>query len=240
MNNHQILKLIFNHDQRLNELDEAESKNQNSDVNSVLADFMKPDPTYSRLYFTATDLESESFGIDTLSEYQSFLKALENGLAVEEFYTDKGAFKSLDTALSTIHFGEVVVVKKSEGFNIDISKMHRSNSAFTTVLKEALENEYVVIYKDEAPNGFNLHLFTKKNIYPSLFYPLQHMLPDANVVVPCFACNCDDICRLNELGCFEGANGKIISNQKNIILQVGETRLAIAEDLAKSILVSSV
>lgn len=73
-----------------------------------------------------------------------------------------------------------------------------------------------------------------------MMHPLNNSKEGENIVVRCFDCNCDDICRLNDLGCFEGANGKIISNQNNIILQVGETRLAIAKDLAKSILVSSV
>lgn len=68
-------------------------------------------------------------------------------------------------------------------------------------------------------------------------HPLIHSKVGEEVVVQCFDCHCDDICRLNELGCVEGVNGKIISNQQNVILQVGESRLAIAEALAKGILV---
>lgn len=71
-------------------------------------------------------------------------------------------------------------------------------------------------------------------------HPLNTSKEGEEVVVQCLDCNCDDVCRLNELGCIEGANGKILSNQKNVILQVGETRLAIGEDLAKSILVSPI
>ncbi|MEQ9309146.1 MAG: FeoA family protein [Balneolaceae bacterium] len=73
-----------------------------------------------------------------------------------------------------------------------------------------------------------------------MMHPLNTSKEGEEIVVRCFDCNCDDICRLNELGCVEGANVKIISNQKNIILQVGEARLAITENLAKSILVSPV
>lgn len=179
MNNHQILKLIFNHDERLNELDSTGSGKQKTDVNSVLAEFMSPDPTYSRLYFTASDLENETFGINTLTEYKKFLKALEEGFEVDKFHTEKGVFEDLETALSTIHFGEVVVIQKAENISVDITTMNRSNEAFKKSLKQALENECVIIYKDEAPNGYNLHLFTRKNIYPSLFYPLQNLLPKA-------------------------------------------------------------
>lgn len=73
-----------------------------------------------------------------------------------------------------------------------------------------------------------------------MMHPLNTSKEGEEVVVQCLDCNCDDVCRLNELGCIEGANGKILSNQKNVILQVGETRLAIGEDLAKSILVSPI
>lgn len=72
-----------------------------------------------------------------------------------------------------------------------------------------------------------------------MVHPLSIGKEGDEIVVKCLDCHCDDVCRLNELGCVEGAKGTIISNQKNIILQVGEARLAIAATLAKSILVSS-
>ncbi|MBO6536470.1 MAG: ferrous iron transport protein A [Balneolaceae bacterium] len=70
-------------------------------------------------------------------------------------------------------------------------------------------------------------------------YPLNLTKEGEEVVVKCINCHCEDVCRLNELGCIEGAKGVIISNQKNVIFKVGETRLAINSDIAKSILVSS-
>ncbi len=71
-----------------------------------------------------------------------------------------------------------------------------------------------------------------------MVHPLSIGKEGEEIVVKCLDCHCDDVCRLNELGCIEGAKATIISNQKNIILQVGEARLAIASTLAKSILVS--
>lgn len=177
MNKSQILKLIFNHDQRLTELDPTNSDTNNSD--SLLADFMKPDPTYSHLYFTASDLENEAFGINVLSEYNSFLEALEKGLKSKNYITEASIFDDLNTAINAIQFDEVIVIQNEDNFTFNIAELHRSNENFKPMLKQALENELVVIYKDEAPNGFNLHLFTKKNNYPSLFYPLQNLLPDA-------------------------------------------------------------
>ena len=70
-------------------------------------------------------------------------------------------------------------------------------------------------------------------------HPLNHSKEGEEVVVQCLHCQGDDVCRLNELGCVEGACGTIISNQKNVIIKVGETRLAIDGNIAKSILVRS-
>ena len=71
-----------------------------------------------------------------------------------------------------------------------------------------------------------------------MMHPLSNGKEGEEVIVRCLDCHCDDVCRLNELGCVEGAKGRIISNQKNVILQVGEARLAIAATLARTILVS--
>ncbi len=69
-------------------------------------------------------------------------------------------------------------------------------------------------------------------------HPLSNSKEGEQIIVRCLECHCDDVCRLNELGCVEGANARIISNQKNVILEVGSTRLAITFDIARSILVS--
>lgn len=69
--------------------------------------------------------------------------------------------------------------------------------------------------------------------------PLSRSKAGEEVTVECIDCDCENVCRLNELGCYEGASGTIISNQKNVILKVGESRLAIDNILAKSILVTA-
>lgn len=71
-----------------------------------------------------------------------------------------------------------------------------------------------------------------------MLYPLINTKEGEEVIVRCLDCHCDDVCRLNELGCVEGVGGRIISNQNQVILQVGESRLAIAAPLARSILVA--
>lgn len=68
--------------------------------------------------------------------------------------------------------------------------------------------------------------------------PLNITKSGENVDICCLNCSCDEACRLRELGCVEGVSGKIISNQSNVIIQVGETRLAINGKLARRILVN--
>lgn len=71
-----------------------------------------------------------------------------------------------------------------------------------------------------------------------MLHPLSTTKAGEEVTIRCLTCTCEDTCRLNDLGCVEGIKGRIISNQSNIILQIGESRLAIHESLAKNILVS--
>jgi hypothetical protein len=47
------------------------------------------------------------------------------------------------------------------------------------MLRDVLEKGWIVAYKREAKNGFDLLLFSKGNIYPKFFYPLQKLLPEA-------------------------------------------------------------
>lgn len=182
MNNSQILKLIFHHDQRLDQLQDRNANRTKEQIESTLADFMKPDPTYSRLYFTATDLEKEEFGLNVLEEYNGFVSALEQGLDTGNYQTHSGDFDSLNEAISSLELGEVIVVGNKKA-DFDISSLHIDTNSnvghLKTELREVLENDFVVIYKEQAKDGFDLHLFSKKNIYNKFFRPLQNMLPDA-------------------------------------------------------------
>lgn len=72
-----------------------------------------------------------------------------------------------------------------------------------------------------------------------MMHPLSTTKKGEKINIECLGCSCEEACRLRELGCVEGISGKIISNRSNIILQVGDTRLAINKNLARSILVHS-
>lgn len=69
-------------------------------------------------------------------------------------------------------------------------------------------------------------------------HPLNTTKAGEKIHIQCLGCDCQDACRLRALGCIEGIKGKIISNNSNVVLQVGDTRLAISKKLACSIFVS--
>lgn len=70
-----------------------------------------------------------------------------------------------------------------------------------------------------------------------MLHPLSTTKAGEKINIKCLGCSCEEACRLRELGCVEGISGRIISNRSSVIVQVGETRLAIDRKLANSILV---
>ena len=77
MSSKQLLKLVFFHDQRMEELTSSSSTPSKVD-NDVLSLFTKPDPTYSRLFFMGSDLANNRYGINLLDAYPSVVNIFEN------------------------------------------------------------------------------------------------------------------------------------------------------------------
>jgi len=164
-----ILKLIFHHDQRLDDLAPSEEKTEEN----PLAAFTKPDPTYSTLYFSGSDLENDKFGVNVLSNYNDFLMALDNGLEGLSLTTKNGKHDLLKSAILDLDMNEAIVITNDE---VESNIIH----SFTRkMLRDVLEKGWIILYKREAKDGFDIHLFSKENTYIRFFYNLQGMLPDA-------------------------------------------------------------
>lgn len=181
--NSDIFKLIFEHDLRLDRLAKRNANKTNEEVEATLADFMKPDPTYSRFYLSGTDLAAERFGLNIISAGEQIIGALEEAFPGKNVFTAKGASASITSAVTALELGEVAVLSDQDEIQFDISSLHidyNSNVGhLKTELKEALEAGLIVIYKEQAKDGFDLHIFSKKNVYNQMFYPLQKLIPDA-------------------------------------------------------------
>ncbi|MGN8224929.1 hypothetical protein [Gracilimonas sp. BCB1] len=177
-----IFKLFFHHDQRLDKLAERTPNKKSNEMESSLEDFMKPDPTYSKLYLTGTDLAQERFGLNMISGYEKVIEALEKAFSDKIVFTAKGRTDSISKAVADLELGEVFVLSDKESTEIDIQSLHidiNSNVGhLKEELKEALEDEHIVVYKEQAKDGFDLHIFSKKNMYTDMFYPLQELVPD--------------------------------------------------------------
>ncbi len=68
--------------------------------------------------------------------------------------------------------------------------------------------------------------------------PLSALHAGDIVSISCLGCALDQACRLREMGCAEGATARVVSIRRDVILQIGDTRLAIDALLARMILVS--
>jgi hypothetical protein len=174
-----IFKLIFEHDLRLDQLRERHLDRSTQEVSASIEDFMKPDPTYSKFYITGTVLDKELFGLNRLNKYEVVITTLANALADYNLFFD-GRPLSLSEAVEKAEIGDALIFSKkdqvdwnTETLNIDSESNvgHKKEE-----LAEVLEADDLVLYKEHAHQGFDLHLFSRDNIYPLLFYPLQKLV----------------------------------------------------------------
>lgn len=176
-----IFKLFFNHDQRLDKLAKRNANKTKEEVEATLDDFMKPTPTYSKFYLTGTRLEEEQFGINILTNFEEILDALDDIFSDHTFSLNTNTEPTLTKALQTAEIGDAILISSDAGAEpIDTAnlKVDRESNVghFKEELKEALEKDYLVMYKEQAHDGFDLHLFSKENIYPELFHALKPLV----------------------------------------------------------------
>ena len=176
-----ILKLFFNHDQRLDKLDKQNPNNTDEKKQSSLEDFMAPDPTYSKFYLTGTQLEKERFGINTISKTKEILDGLNNIFSDQTIYTSEGTFNSLPRAISEVEIGQALVISTEDGnYDFDTLQIDEESNVGhkKEELAEILKTGAYVLYKEQAHHGYDLHLFSMDNIYPALFKQFKPLVDD--------------------------------------------------------------
>lgn len=175
-----ILKLIFEHDMLMEKLSgELDSRNERK-RSSTLEEFMRPAPTYSRFYITGTKLEGPLFGLDQVDHAQSALNAVAQSFKGMQFTTTAGhQYDDFLQALKEVPIGGVVVAHHNEiGGGVDeliISDNEQLRDRISAMLK-FLDAGQHIIYKETALNGFDLHIFSRENLYEALFYPLKSLI----------------------------------------------------------------
>ncbi len=162
-----ILKLIFHHDQRMEQLAPASASGMENDPLSM---FTQPDPTYSTLYFSGSVIEKQQFGINSLQRFDPIIQTIQAGLGIHSLQTAKGTFSELKQALFAIENNEMILLADE---TLPAESIHSFSGK---VLRDILEKGWIAIYKREAPNGFDVQIFSRDNMYTRFFNPLQKML----------------------------------------------------------------
>lgn len=147
----------------------------------TIEDFMKPDPTYSKFYFTGTRLTEEQFGLNKLDRFDEVIASLNSALSSYRCFTVDGK-KPLTKAIDDVPIGEAMVLTKENSHSWNLKELSIDTNSNVGHKKESianlLETDDLLLYKEQAKSGFDLHLFSKKNLYPKMFYPLQEMVDD--------------------------------------------------------------
>lgn len=176
-----IFKLFFNHDQRLDKLAKRNANKTPEEVEATLADFMKPDPTYSKFYITGTVLDSEQFGLSVLAKSSAIIHRLGDVFPDRQFFTSSDSFDSLSAALEQTPIGKVIAISTEEPtFDLQSIRIDdESNIGHKKErLSELLKTGTYVLYKEQAHDGFDLHLLSMENIYSSLFAAFRPLLDE--------------------------------------------------------------
>ena len=176
-----IFKLIFEHDLRLDALRERQLDRNIQEVTTTIEDFMKPDPTYSKFYISGTVLENEKFGLNCLNKYSSVMDALSEALDDYFVFLEDSPLE-LNKAVDDAQIGWPILLSEKEKIEWDQQELVIDDDSNVghkkSELAEVLKSGDLVLYKEKAHHGFDLHLFSEKNIYPKLFYSLRELVSE--------------------------------------------------------------
>lgn len=174
-----IFKLIYEHDLRLDALRERHTDRSEQQISSSLEDFLKPDPTYSKFYITGTDLAKKEFGLNCLNKYPDVIDAVKKSFSDKLLFLNRDAV-AFEIFLEEASVGEPLIISDGSEcqWNVDQLRINDDNNVghMKEEIAEVLKSDDLILYKEKAHQGFDLHLFSKKNIYKSLFYPLQKLV----------------------------------------------------------------
>lgn len=178
-----IFKLIYQHDIRLDKLKGRPANREDREPELSLEDFMKPDPTYSKFYLTGTLLNDEgdpAFGLNRIEKADAVFDKLDEALADYNIFYKNEPVNRLSAILEEVPLGQPMVA--AIGSNPpppDLEELYideQSNIGQRKMALKALLTEgWIVIYKEKAHHGYDLHIFSEDNIYTQFFYPLQKL-----------------------------------------------------------------
>lgn len=177
-----IFKLIYEHDLRLDDLRSRHTDRGHQDITLSIEDFMRPDPTYSRFYITGTRTDPMKFGLDTLDHHDSVIDRLSEVFAGYFFFNGSASHTQLRDILNDSMVWQAILLTKKQKPVTDPETLHLNSESNIGhkkgPLKDALLENELVLYKEKAHHGYDLHLFSRENIYQSLFFPFKELISD--------------------------------------------------------------
>ncbi|MEX2574884.1 MAG: hypothetical protein WD317_11325 [Balneolaceae bacterium] len=177
-----IFKLIYEHDLRMDDLRGRHTDRDSQDLTQSIEEFMRPDPTYSRFYLSGSRLDLNHFGLDTLDGYPAVLDKLRQALSGYRFFTEKGESTDIGEALKETDIWQAILLTRESQPKSSLDSLHIDSGSNVghrkTPLRETLMRDELVLYKEKAHQGFDLHLFSKENIYRDFFFPLKELVSD--------------------------------------------------------------
>lgn len=176
-----IFKFIYEHDLRLDQLRERKLDRDTQEVSGSIEDFLRPDPTYSKFYITGTLLEKNLFGLNQLQKSDDVLHGISDALKDFRVFRDDEEH-SLIHAVRDTGIGVPVILTKerrNRWMDLDLQLDDDSNVGHKKEgVAEVLEHGDLVLYKEKAHNGYDLHLFSKENRYRAFFKELKPLVSD--------------------------------------------------------------
>lgn len=172
-----IFKLFFNHDLRLDQFGDDSSPQEKG----TLEDFMTPTPTYSRFYLAGSRIENEQFGLSTLNHLEDVFEQLEEALKDFSFASPSTNDQSLHKLLPKLSFEEPAVGTPSSSTDIsfDIEQLYKTESGIRDIKEEIsdlLTSGAILLYKEQAPDGYDIQMFSLDNRYEALFNTFKPLI----------------------------------------------------------------
>lgn len=177
-----IFKLIYEHDLRLDTLRDRHTDRSAPETRQSIEEFFRPDPTYSKFYLTGTRIHEEEFGLNMLKKSDEIVHSLETGLGDKIYHTAASRYSKLSDFVNDEKIGSAIIITDRSTDDLNPAELSIDDNSNVGHRKEKLAEVLLkgdmVLYKEIAKNGFDLHLFSKENIYKKIFYPLQNLVSD--------------------------------------------------------------
>lgn len=162
-------------------LEPVESSGRGKSKSPSLEDFLKPQQTYSRFYLSATDLQSQHFGLSACEDAELLLDTFISAIGINRYLLTDGSFvDDLKQALNHVAEGVGIVLipegNRAEPVVFPIIGPETSFRDHITELTQILDKGHRVLFKVKAHHGFDIHLYSRDNIYRSFFYAYQPLI----------------------------------------------------------------